>query len=153
MGEFFGSMYTFLFEDFFGMDLANYLWGLSSPYQDSNLYIGVGIWMLVTSLLVPILYYIVIDHPKLAKWWGWLIFWGINAVINLIVGWQWCLTELYAGKMKAIVPSTDQEVNLNISGADCWCFGVSNMFLSIFFFFILMFIVKWKSINCSHTPF
>ena len=30
MGEFFGSIYCW-FEEFFGLDLANYLWGESSP--------------------------------------------------------------------------------------------------------------------------
>ena len=35
MSEFFGSIYCWL-EDFFGIELAEYLWGESSPEQLSN---------------------------------------------------------------------------------------------------------------------
>ena len=39
MGQFFGSIYCW-FEDFFGLELANYMWGLASPEQTTNLFIG-----------------------------------------------------------------------------------------------------------------
>lgn len=39
MGQFFGSIYC-LFEDLFGLDLANYLWGLASPESQTNAFIG-----------------------------------------------------------------------------------------------------------------
>ena len=35
MGEFFGSIYCW-FEEFFGLDLANYLWGESAPQQNKH---------------------------------------------------------------------------------------------------------------------
>lgn len=81
MGEFFGSVYC-LFEDVFGLELANYLWGNLSPDQQTNMYVPIGFTMLAVSLLVCLLYYYIIDHPKLAKWWGWLIFLGSNAAVN-----------------------------------------------------------------------
>ena len=40
MGEFFGSMYCFPFEDFFGLELAQYLWGLSAKDVTTNQFIG-----------------------------------------------------------------------------------------------------------------
>lgn len=52
MGDFFGSIYTSLFEDFFGLDLANYLWGQTSQ-NGTNLYIGVGLWLIGISLPLP----------------------------------------------------------------------------------------------------
>ena len=36
MGEFFGSVYCW-FEDVFGLELANYLWGNLSPDQQTNM--------------------------------------------------------------------------------------------------------------------
>ena len=42
MSEFFGSIYCWL-EDFFGIELAEYLWGESSPEQLSNMFIGIGL--------------------------------------------------------------------------------------------------------------
>lgn len=50
MGEFFGSIYC-CFEDFFGIDLAEYMWGISSPLSDKNLFIGIGLWTIVISFL------------------------------------------------------------------------------------------------------
>ena len=41
MGEFFGSIYC-LFEDVFGLELANYLWGNVSPDQQTNMYVPIG---------------------------------------------------------------------------------------------------------------
>lgn len=152
MGEFFGSLYTSLFENFFGLDLANYLWGQTSQ-SGTNLYIGIGLWLLGISLAVAIIFYYVIDHPKLNNWWGWLIFTGINAIINFIVGLEWTLTDLYAGKMVQLDPRTNQWVDMNITSSDCICFGVTNAILSIVIFFIISMIIKWKSKSVSHAPF
>ena len=70
MGEFFGSIYTALFEGLFGINLADYLWGVTSQ-DGANLYIGIGLWMFGVSLLVAVLFYYIIDHPRLNTWWGW----------------------------------------------------------------------------------
>ena len=95
MSEFFGSIYCWL-EDFFGIELANYLWGESSPEQLSNMFIGIGLSMLAISLAIAICYYYIINHPRLNNWWGWFIFLLVNAVVNFIVGWQWVLKDYYA---------------------------------------------------------
>ena len=152
MGEFFGSIYCW-FEEFFGLDLANYLWGEASPQSQTNAFIGIGLTMLGISLGVVLIYYYAVNHPRLNNWWGWGIFLLINAVINFIVGWQWVLKDYYDGKMVAIDPSTNMEVPLNIGNSEILCFGVSNMILSICTFTIFSFIVKWWSTNCSRAPF
>lgn len=51
MGEFFGSIYCW-FEDVFGLELANYLWGNVSPDQQTNMYVPIGFTMLFVSLFV-----------------------------------------------------------------------------------------------------
>lgn len=152
MGEFFGSIYCW-FEEFFGLDIANYLWGEASPQSQTNAFIGIGLAMLGISLGVVLIYYYAVNHPRLNNWWGWGIFLLINAVINFIVGWQWVLKDYYDGKMVAIDPSTNLEVPLNIGRSEILCFGVSNMILSIIAFIIFSFIVKWWSTNCSRAPF
>ena len=83
MGEFLGSIYCWL-EDFFGLELANYLWGQSSPEQQSNMYIGIGLSMLCITFFIVVTYYYVVNHPRLNNWWGWLIFAGVNAAVNMI---------------------------------------------------------------------
>lgn len=73
MGEVLGGMYCLL-EDFLGFELANYLWGQSSPLQQGNMYIGIGLTMLAVSFVLMMVYYYVVNHPRLNNWWGWAIF-------------------------------------------------------------------------------
>lgn len=152
MGGFFGSLYC-IFEDFFGLELADYLWGLASPDSTTNSFIGIGLWMLGISLGVALIYYYAVDNPKLCNWWGWGIFLVINAVINFLVGWQIVLQDYYDGLMVTIDPSTNMNVPLNIGKSEILCFGVSNMILSIAAFIIFSFIIKWWSNNCRRAPF
>lgn len=152
MGGFFGSIYCW-FEDFFGLELANYLWGQSSPLSETNSFIGIGFSLLGVSLAILLLFYYAINHPKLNNWWGWCIFWVVNALVNFIVGWQWVLTDYYEGKMVTIDPATNLQTALNIGESEILCFGVSNMILSLIVFFIFSISFKWWSSNCSHAPF
>ena len=64
MGELFGSIYCW-FEEFFGIELANYLWGQSSPLSQTNSYIGIGWTMLGISLAIVLIFYYAINHPRL----------------------------------------------------------------------------------------
>lgn len=152
MGNFFGSIYCW-FEQLFGIELADYLWGVASPLSETNQFIGIGWWMLGISLFMVILYYKIVDHPKLATWWGWVLFLAINAGINFLVGWQWVLSDYYEGKMVEINPATNMEVPLNITTSEIVSFGVADMFLSIIAFALFSLGVKWWSNNCSHSPF
>lgn len=152
MGQFFGSIYCW-FEDFFGLELANYLWGLSSPLSETNSFIGIGLSMVLISLGMVVIYYYVLDHPSLCNWWGWSIFLCVNALINFIVGWQLVLRDYYDGKMITVDPATGADVPLNIGPTEILSFGVSNMILSILTFVIFTFIIKWWSKNCSAAPF
>ena len=152
MGELFGSIYCWL-EEFFGLELANYLWGISSPQQNSNMFIGIGLTMLLISLGIATIYYYAINHPRLNNWWGWLIFLGLNAIINFIVGWQWVLKDYYEGKMVTESITTGIAENLLIDQSDLLAFGVTNMIDSIIAFILISYTIKWWSTNCSRAPF
>ena len=152
MGEFFGSIYCW-FEEFFGIELANYLWGESSLLSQTNSFIGIGWSMFGISFAMVLIYYYVINHPQLNHWWGWIIFLVINGIINFIVGWQWVLKDYYDGKMITIDPATNLQMPLNIGESEIIYFGVSNMFISVIVFIVFSFILKWCSTNCSRAPF
>lgn len=109
--------------------------------------------MLGISLFFMILFYYVINHPKLNNWWGWLIFLATNAVANFIVGWQWVLKDYYEGKMVKISALTGEKEDLLISEADILAFGVTNMIDAIIVFILFSYIIKWWSTNCSRAPF
>lgn len=151
MGEFFGSIYTALFEGLFGINLADYLWGVTSQ-DGANLYIGIGLWMFGVSLLVAVLFYYIINHPRLNTWWGWGIFMIINAAVNFCLGIWWTLSDLWAGDMEVYDKGTRQMVTFVTEG-DCLSFGIANAILSLFAFFIISMAIKWKSTNVSQAPF
>lgn len=152
MDQFFGSIYCWL-EDFFGLPLADYLWGVSSPKQTSVMFIGIGLAMVIVSFAMVVLYYYIVNHPRLNNWWGWTIFLAINAVINYVVGWQWVLKDYYNGLMVKLDPATGKEVDLPIFSSDIIAFGVTNMIDAIIAFIVFSYIIKWWSTNCSRAPF
>jgi len=152
MGEFFGSIYCWL-EEFFSLELANYLWGESTPLQNSNMFIGIGLTMLLLSLGVAVCYYYIVNHPRLNNWWGWLIFLCANGIVNFVVGWQWVLKDYYAGKMVIESNTTGKVKDLPIDTSDILAFGVTNMIDAIIAFVLISYIIKWWSTNCSRAPF
>ena len=152
MGEFFGSIYCWL-EDFFGLELADYLWGEATSKQVSNMYIGIGLSMLCISFFMVVLYYYIVNHPRLNNWWGWFIFWITNGIINFIVGWQWVLKDYYDDLMVKTDPATNQEIDLDIYTSDILAFGVTNMIDALIAFLVFSYIIKWWSSNCSRAPF
>lgn len=152
MDQLFGSIYCWL-EDFFGLPLADYLWGISSPKQESVMFIGIGMTMLFISFLMVVLYYYVLNHPRLNNWWGWTIFLVVNSLVNFVVGWQWVLKDYYGGFMVKIDQATGNEVDLPIFESDLLAFGVTNMIDSIIAFILFSYIIKWWSTNCSRAPF
>lgn len=153
MGDFFGSIYCYLFEDLFGPDLANYLWGQASPLSTTNQFTGIGLSMLAISLVTVVAFYYIVNHPRLNNAIGWSMFLILNAVINLVVGRQWVMDDYDAGKMCSINPATGIETPLPIDEAVITCFGISNMLLSIVAFIILSYMLKWWSSQCSRAPF
>lgn len=152
MDQFFGSMYCW-FENFFSIELADYLWGNSSPYQTTNMFISIGLSMFVISLFMMICFYYIINHPRMNNWWSWGIFLIINGVINFLVGWRWVLADFYEGIMVGVDQATNQEVPLEIYERNILCFGVSNMILSMLAFFVFSYLFKWWSVNAGKAPF
>ena len=98
MGNFFGSLYC-IFEEFFGLDLADYMWGQTADDQTSNLFIGIGYWLLGISILIAIVFYYLINKPRFGNIWAWLIVCATNAVVNFLMGYYWTVSDLYAGLM------------------------------------------------------
>lgn len=150
MGNFFGSIYC-LFEDFFGLDLAEYLWGSSSEQQTSNMFVTIGIVCTIVSAIIFITYYYILNHPRLARRWVWLIVLGINAIMNFGIVMTWLMNHKHAGKMVGI--TNEQEESLPITISNVVAFGISNAIISMGIFMIFVILLKCWSKNCWHIPF
>ncbi len=154
MGEKLGTIYSSLFENWYGVDLSDYIWGISSPVQDANLYANFGLWMLATTVLCGIVYYFVIDRHSLSHWWCWLISMAVPMVYNGIYGYVTLANQNNEGLM-----IDEKQADLGFTSLDFVNFGLANMFMSMLVFIAFTIIVKLLfkytplQSDCSQAPF
>lgn len=144
--DFFTLIYSWLV-GWYGSDLDNFL---SSPDDGMN-YLIIGLITIAISALIGLLYYKIIDKPKWAHWYCWVIALVINAVINLWWSWQAVLQNLYDGYMAVLNPTTGKLVTYVTEG-NCFMFGIANMIMSILIFVLLSFAFRFISTNCKYSP-
>lgn len=159
MENFFGQIYCW-FQSFFGQDLSYYLWGydpLTMAYSNPNMYNLIGLVTLIISIIIVVVYYYIFAHPRYCRWWSWLITLGINGVIALFVGYGIVMNKYVNGYIHdSLMYQRDTEGNILsvlIGESNCWGFGVANAFVSIMFFIVLTFLLKWWSKQAKHVPF
>ena len=159
MDNFFGSIYNW-FRSFYGDSLNYYLWGYdpnTGDFTNPNINNHVGLATLVISLIIVLVFYYVINHPKFNKWWSWVITLITNSIINFGVGFGVVFSKYTNGLIPDnLVKQYDIDGNIIaylITELDCIGFGVANIFASALFFFVLSFILKWWSSNAKHAPF
>jgi hypothetical protein len=148
MEDFLGEIYD-LFKSFYGEYLSYYLWGydpITEAYTNPNIYNMVGLVTIIVSLIMVVLFYYIFSHPRLSKWWSWLITSGINALIALFVAYGVVETK----RINGYIPDSLNEM---ISGAECWGFGIANIFVSIILFILLSLMLKWGSKDAKFVPF
>ena len=157
MGNFFGNIY-YLFVGLFGQHLSDYLWGYNCNTQGFDapvVYLPIGFTMVLLTLVLCMVYYFVVNHPRLNKWWHWLITLVIVFVVNMLIGGIWVDNHLQSGLIPQCLLFTQQPDGTqvqNIFDVNCWMFGFANGIVSIIWFTILSVIVKRWSRNCRHTP-
>jgi hypothetical protein len=159
MQDFFANIYLW-FESLFGANLSEYLWGYNceaEDYSNPNIFYRVGFIMCGVSFGIAILYYYVINHPRFAQWWHWLITLAVTAVINLFIAWGTVYSDFINGVIgDCMMYARDDKgeiISQLIYNSDCWMFGTANMIVSAGFFVIFSFIVKWWSAHAKHSPF
>lgn len=153
-----GQIYCW-FQSFFGQDLSYYLWGYdpsTDAFTNQNIYNLVGLITIIISLLLIITFYYIINSPR-SKWWNWMITLGINAIIALFVAYGIVRSKYVNGYIHdSLMYQRDDEGNIIstlIGESNCWGFGIANLFVSILFFILFSFILKWKSSGAKHVPF
>lgn len=151
-----GNIYCW-FETFFGLYLADHLWGYDgTDFTKPNLYNSIGLVTVVISFFVMLFYYYILDHTRFNKWWSWIIMLLTNGLIGLFVGYAWTVTDYLNGNIAdTLMYSRNEEgeiiANL-ITKSNCWGFGIANFFVATLFFILLSFCLKWWSRNCKHSP-
>lgn len=114
----------------------------SEILYENYAYFNAGVFSIISSLIVVILFYYLINHPKFNRFYHWLFFLLLNLVVNFING-------IYLSK------SIFEELGIIMNYDSRYFFGfaVINAIWSAIFFFVFSIAFKWLSRNCARTPF
>lgn len=150
MNEIFSSIYEFGgLLPFYSADLGDHLRGFDkscSDYTSSPYYTYVGVFMLVSCVLVGLLHYYILDRPDYNSKYSWWITTGVLVTLNMAFAFAIASNSLEPGYFCK---------ELIISSGDLIGFGIANAVCSFGFYLILTSIpvLRAKSINCKHTTF
>jgi hypothetical protein len=132
MNDFFAALYEFITGQ--GTELSKLLY-------DESVYSFVGVFMVIFSGIGMVIYYYVINHPRFARWFHWLIVVTIVCLINFAIAYF---------KADGIVYDTygtsDDYITQMVT------FAFANVILTIIAVGIISALIKWGSSNCKHSP-
>lgn len=147
-----GDLYSSL-DSLYGIPLRDYLLGFdcdANDYTASILFNQIGIITVFISFIIVVAYYYIIDHPKLANIWGWLIFMGVNMALTFIYGYS---TTFYDLDANLICTAFIEENSIAVTTSSCVGFGFANAIIGTLFFVIISLLLKWKSKTSRYIPF
>lgn len=150
-----GNLYELL-DSFYGYALRDYLWGFDCDTSDFTapiLFNHAGVITIIISLIVVVLYYYVLDHPKLANWRGWFLFMLINLLVTAIFGYFYVKMDLDANLICTAFINTESTGVFAVDNSSCFGFAMANGLVSILFYIVWSLSLKWFSKSSKHVPF
>ena len=135
MNDFFANWY----------ELLAYLGDFSNDLYNENLYITIGLCMVLIPVAVLVIYYYAINSVKFAKWWHWLLLVVVLCVINFSIAYSVSYNEL-----SFLYEQQNKELPY---GAEFTSFSLINVVWTFVVSFVWSMIIKWGSKNCRRTPF
>ena len=141
MNDFFAN----LFELWGAAIIENSQASFSNQMYDNGLYPSIGLLMCISAVLFVILYYFIINHARLSKWYWWGLFGLVVSTINFFTSWGIADTKLYQIYVNAGMqyPFTFIDILPFSLIVAMWTFVV---------FLLVSTVAKRFSINSRHTP-
>ncbi len=145
--DFFAPLYEGLFIGVYGDYLGQHLYGFDGEgFNDPSLYIPCGFITYFTPLALVLLFYYLINSPRFNRWYHWLIFLALSAIICFAVSYGWVYADYDQGYMA-------ESIAQYIEPGQLIAFGMVNALYGIILFVLFSFILRNWSANCSTTPF
>lgn len=110
----------------------------SNEMYNESLYIVVAIITLAIAWGFVLLFYYVINSVSFSRWYHWLIVLVVAAVASPVVCYLYC-NHVFAG------------LGYDFS-SQLTSFSLIDCAITILFFVVASFSVRWWSCNCRHTP-
>lgn len=137
MNDFFANLYE-MFGAFRG-DFYNHM------YHEVY-YVQLGIIMIVSTLLIAVLFYYGLNHPRVSRWYHWTFFALGASIINFVIDW-------IVAEDKLIRFFNEAQLDMSFTWDYFFTLALMGFVWSLVFFFLFSFVIKWGSRNCKHTPF
>ena len=136
MNDFFAALY----EAGSAFNLGNF----SLELYTNKLYLPVGISLFLSVILLSLIFYYVIDHPRFNKWTHWLLYTAGVCFLNFGLAFYFTYSEL------DLIYSTNGTVLPYWS--EFWIFSLINLLYAFLLSIIVSLAVRWWSRNCSTCP-
>lgn len=106
------------------------------------------IWLVTffSALLVFVVYYYILNHPRFNKVWHWLITMAVLAIGIFIWSRGLVMSDIDGVSLHPVDPA------LNVSADNALMFGVYNAVLSAIFFLFFSIAGRFGSKNCKNSP-
>lgn len=131
------------------------LWGLaiiensqasfSDQMYDNALYPPIGLVMIISAVLFTIIYYFIINHARLSRWYWWGLGGLIVAVLNFLTSWG-----IADGKLYQIYVNAGMQYPFSF--IDILPFSLIVAMWAFIVYLLASVIFKRFSINSRHTP-
>ncbi|MCM1034880.1 MAG: hypothetical protein NC038_00015 [Paludibacter sp.] len=118
----------------------------SNDMYQNGFYKPIFIIMIAICLVVPVLYYYAINHPRINRWYHWLFFNLGTSLLDFIVAWV-------VASDKIVNYYAQQEMEAPYDWTNYLLLSLMAFLWSFVCFFLFSFVIKWWSTNCKHTPF
>lgn len=155
LNNLFAAIYE-LFIGFYGDNLATHMYGgypcPTDGFLNQSLYTPIGIFMILSSLLIALIFYYAINHPRFNRWFHWLIILIINSGLNFFLAYYRTHIDLSTESICPELVKDPVSGFLYITEFNCIGFGFANSIVALFAFVIISFIIRWWSKNCSTCP-
>lgn len=145
--EFFSLFYQL---NVYGQDLFYHLKGWDNGMQDfvaaNNQFPTIWLVTFFSALLVFVVYYYILNHPRFNKVWHWLITMAVLAIGIFIWSRSLVMSDIAGVSLHLVDPA------LNVSADNALMFGVYNAVLSAIFFLFFSIVGRFGSKNCKNSP-
>ena len=111
--------------------------------DDLMFYDTIGIAMIAIVIVICLLYYVVINHARLNKWYWWLLFALVSSAICFGVSWFITDNNITNYYGNAGVPNYSNDI---------FKLSYTVALYAFLFFLLLSVVIKRFCQNCRHTP-
>ena len=135
----------------YGQDLFYHLKGWDSGLQEfveaNNQFPTIWSIAFFSALVVYLLYYVILNHPRLNRTWIWACFMGVLFLGVFLTSRSMVVADIIGNSLHPVDPQ------LSVSTSNAAMFGVYNGLLSALFFFLLSLVGRTAGRNVKNVPF